>query len=82
MRPVQPTDNLHTLYSNNGLLCIECKVCEHRASLHFDDIYTRGRSHKQLRSLKFGCSSCRSKDVALFLPRDSVDATAWVQQGQ
>lgn len=81
MRPVKPTDSLHTLYVNGGFLCIECKICEHRGSKHFDDSFTKGRM-EQLRSLKFGCSSCRSKDVELFLARDAVEATAWVQQSR
>lgn len=77
MRPVTPTDNLHTIYMHEGRLCVECRSCAHRATLTFAE--TRGQSHRYIAKLNLKCSECGGREIARYLPTDKADAEAFMR---
>jgi hypothetical protein len=56
--PMKSSNNLHSVYVYGQPLGVECKGCGHRALTLTDGIDDFRGNMRELRALRFTCSSC------------------------
>ncbi|MGQ3300742.1 hypothetical protein [Reyranella sp.] len=78
MVKAETTNNLHTLVCYGGPLGVEC-TCGRRAVVSCEALGAHSGNMKLLRSLRFVCRECGSRDWTgwIFTPQD--DALAWAR---
>jgi len=77
MRKATGHDNLHTLDSHGGPLGIACR-CGRRGLISGEALGARGNM-KGIRSLRFVCRECGSRDWTGYLFHRDEDALGWAR---
>jgi hypothetical protein len=75
--------NLHTVAMSDGVLCVHCKACGHRAALDKDKLAIQRGNTTQLRDLRLRCERCGVRGTALkefdfYIPNDFDEAKAFL----
>ena len=75
--------NLHTVAVSDGVLCVHCKACGHRAALDKDGLRNSRGNMTQLRDLRLRCEKCEARGTALkefdfYIPHDFDEAKAFL----
>lgn len=78
MRKIDRVENLHTLDCYGGPLGVECR-CGRKAIVSGAALGAHSGNMRELRTLRFVCRECGSRDWTgyIFSPRE--DALGWVQ---
>jgi hypothetical protein len=71
--PVTTSNNLHTVAMYGQPLGVECRGCGRRALAFAGKVDALRGSMRELRTLRFVCSSCRSRDWQGWLLLDDAD---------
>ena len=78
--PMKSSNNLHTVYVYSQPLGVECKGCAHRALAFTDrDLDGFRADMRELRTLRFVCSKCGSREWAGWLFVDTTERDAWLE---
>ncbi len=64
---VNSVQNLHTLYGTGLPLGVLCTKCGNRRAIDGATLGAFDGNMRQLRSLRFRCTSCSAREVALYL---------------
>jgi len=78
MRKATPTDNLHALVGYGGPLGIECQ-CGRRGLISGEALGAHSGNMKAIRSLRFVCRECGSRDWTGYIFSPDEDALGWAR---
>ena len=70
--------NLHSIWSYGQPLGVECRGCGHRALAFADRVETFKGDMTELRTLRFKCQACGSRDWAGWLLGNPADRDAFI----
>ncbi len=77
--PMKSSNNLHSIWSYGQPLGVECKGCAHRAVAFADKIDEFKGNMRELRTLRFVCSSCGSREWSGWLFVNATERDAWLE---
>ena len=77
--PVESSNNLHTVYMYGQPLGVECNGCGRRALAFADRVNGFKGNMRELRTLRFLCSKCGSREWAGWLFVNAMERDAWLE---
>ena len=77
--PMKSSHNLHSVWGYGQPLGVECKACGHRAVAFADRIDDFKGNMRELRTLRFTCLGCGSREWAGWLFVNAAERDAWLE---